>query len=148
MRVLGIEIAGSDIRWGILKGDNKSGIIESIDPPKLTFPVSGADEADNLVTLLGQVRTILTTMKPDRVGIIRAVSGTSVKRAKVECVVELACKEAKVGCTLLSPNTIAAAKKTGVAKVTGVSFEQAFGTPQFSYLSQALYCAWSVLNGS
>ena len=148
MRVIGIEIAGSEIRWAILDGDNKTGSIDGVEPPKLTLPVSGSDEADNLITLRDQVRTALTAKKPDSVAIIRADKGTSVMRAKMECIVQLAAKEAKVPCKLISPLTVDAAKKRKIQNVTGTTFEGAYGKPQFSYLIPALYCAWSVLNGS
>ncbi len=148
MKVIGIQVAASELRWAILEGNNKSGHIEIIEPSKLLLPVSGADEADNLITLYDQVRTVLTARKSDTVAVIRADKGCSVIRAKIECIIQLAAKEAKVPCKLLSALTINAAKKKKIENITGTTFEGAYGKAQPGYIKDALYCAWSVLNGS
>ncbi|MCU1332042.1 MAG: hypothetical protein JWM08_1034 [Candidatus Angelobacter sp.] len=146
MRVMGIEVTGSDTVWAILSCSSKCGTIETSKPPKIPLPVLGSSEIDNLSTLRAQVRDLLISKHIDAVGVIRADPGCSVIRAKIECIVQFAAKEASVTCTLLSIQTVIAAEKRGFAKVAEKSFGDAFGNISPSYLKKSLYCAWSVMN--
>ena len=147
MKVMGIEVAGSDTIWAILVGTKSGGTIEMTTPAKLPLPVSGSGEIENLIALRGQIQDLLISRHVDAVGVVRADHSSSVVRAKIECMIQLAAKEANIPCYLVSVQTVIAAQKRKVVQVTGTSFEQAFGKIQPGYVNRALHCAWSVLNG-
>lgn len=145
MRVLGIEVSGSDSSLVILDGTAKACTIRLLSPSKLRFPAAG-DEIDRLIALKKQIHEILQLESVERVGVIRADQNSSPIRAKVECLIQLASKEASVPCDLVAAQTVAAADKRKVGLVAGPEIEQKLRQVNPAYLRKAAHCAWSVLN--
>jgi len=146
MRILGVEIASTEIRWVIVEGNKQAGKLTKLPNNKLELPKSGKDQCDNLILLKKQVIAELQQNPVDIVAVVRADDGCSPVRAKIECIVQLSAAECNVKCELVAYQTIAAAEKTKIAKCTGSSLENAFGTPSPAYLRKAVICAWTALN--
>jgi hypothetical protein len=145
MRVLGVEISGSDTRLVILDGTAEDFNIAFPSPSKLRLPAAGP-EADQLIAFKKQMHEVLKSNQAECLGIIRADFGTSPIRAKVECMIQVASSEASIPCTLVAPQTVAAAEKRKVNAVAGPGLDLAIQGISPGYLRKAAYCAWSVLN--
>ncbi|MFA4943391.1 MAG: DUF3010 family protein [Lentisphaeria bacterium] len=148
MRVLGVDIHASDLVWVILDGTASGGRAENLDVPKQPFPQSENDDAGNLLRLKDIVHAVIRDKKIEKVAVLRAVDkGCSVSRCKMECVVQLAAKQASVPCLLVAPQTVASKQKK-FAGTAGATMEAAFwgGKPiALKYVERATYCAWSVM---
>ena len=145
MRALGVEISGSDSVLIILDGTAQDFKIEIVSPSKLPLPAAGP-QVDQLIALKKQMHEVLKSNQVECVGIVRADPGTSPIRAKVECMIQVASSEASIPCSLVPPQTVAAAEKRKVNTVAGTNFDQALSAISPGYLRKAAYCAWSVLN--
>jgi len=145
MRALGIEISGSESSLIILDGTAKDCKIELLSPSKLRLPAAG-EEVDKLIALKKQMHEVMKSNQVGCVGVIRADRESSVMRAKVECMIQIAAKEASIPCTLVPAQTVAAAEKRKVNAVAGEPIEQAFHQISPAYLRKAVHCAWSLLN--
>lgn len=148
MRVLGVDIHASDLVWVILDGTSKSGKAEGLDTPKQPFPQSETEEAGNLLRLKDIVHAVIRDKKVDKLAVLRATdSSCSVSRCKMECMVQLAAKQAGVPCSLVATQTVASKQKKFVS-VTGATMEVAFWAGAQidpKYLERATYCAWSIM---
>ncbi len=148
MRVIGADIQSTEISWILLDGTANGGTAVLLDPKKHPLPTACEEQVDNLLQLQQTLRAALATIKPDLVAIIRADMTCSSVRAKVECILQIAAKEAQVKCVLIAAQTVGHAKNTKVLKATGKSLESLFfnGQPiDPKYLARAAYCAWSAM---
>lgn len=145
MRALGIEIAGSNTQLIILDGTAKVCKIEFLTPAKLPLPPD-SEEVNRLLAMKKQVYDVLKSKLVEGAGIIRADSGSSPLRAKVECVIQLAAADASVPCKLVAAQTVAAAQKRRVGEVAGIAMHQVLEQVSPGYLRKAAFCAWCVLN--
>jgi Protein of unknown function (DUF3010) len=146
MRVLGIDIQGADVIAIIVDGTRTDGVIEKIEPTRLSFPQIGPDEADNLLLFENQLVAVISQAKPDCVAIIKAVGGmysSSPIKVKIECLVQLAAKRNNVRCELLTSQSVSKAQKT-TAK-DGENLKMAIEGLDPKYAQRAAYCAWGVL---
>jgi hypothetical protein len=149
MRVLGIEIISADPCWVVLDGSDTAGSLEIIEPSKQRLPTSEEDEVGNLLQLKQVVTNILRHNRIEEVGLIRAGKMCTPLRCKVEFNIQCACKELGLPCVLVAPQTVDAARKRKVQKVTGSSLIEIYnGGNEIDpkYLEKPAYCAWSVLN--
>ncbi len=151
MRVLGIEIDSADLNWVILDGTNTAGTLQKIEPSKQKLPTSEEDEVGNLLQLKQLVANGIRHNGVEKVGIIRAGKMCTPLRCKVEFIIQCACKELGLPCVLVAPQTVDAARKRKVQKVTGSSLVEIYnGGNEIDpkYLEKAAHCAWSVLNAN
>jgi hypothetical protein len=147
MRALGVEISGSVSLLVILDGAARDCKIELLSPSKLPLPAAG-EEVDKLIALKKQMHEVLKSNHVESVGVIRADPGCSVMRAKVECMIQIAAKEASIPCSLVPAQTVATADKRKVKAVAGDAIEQVLQQISPAYLRKAAHCAWSVLNAN
>lgn len=147
MRVLGIDIAGSDSLFVILDGTAEDFKIQTVSPSRLQLPVAGP-EVSRLIALKKQMHEVLKTNGVESVAVIKAGRGTSPIRAKVECVIQIASSEVSIPCTLVAVQTVTAAEKRKVNTVAGPLLDETLRAIKPGYLRKATYCAWSVLNAS
>jgi Holliday junction resolvasome RuvABC endonuclease subunit len=140
MRVLGIEIAGSNTQLIILDGTNTVCKIEFLNPSKLPLPPD-SEEVNRLSALKKQVYEVLKSKQVESAGIIRADPGSSPLRARIECVIQLAAADASVPCKLVAAQTAAAAHRGA-----GNPVHQVLEQVSPGYLRKAAFCAWCVLN--
>ena len=145
MRVLGIEISGSDTLLVVLDGTAKDFIVQLLSPPRLRLPAAGP-EVDQLLALKKQIQVVLSSNRVESVAVIKAGHGTSPIRAKVECMIQIASSEISIPCALIAPQTVTAAEKRKVNAVAGPHLEQILRAISPGYLRGAAHCAWSVLN--
>lgn len=146
MRVLGIDIQAADVIAVIIEGTQTDGLIEKLEPTRISFPQIGPDEADNLLLFENQLVTIIGQSKPECVGIIKAVAGmysASPIKVKIECLVQLAAKRNNIQCELLSAQSISKAQKRATKE--GENLKKAIEALDPKYAQRAAYCAWSVL---
>lgn len=151
MRVLGIEIISADPCWVVLDGSDTAGVLEIIEPSRQRLPTSEEDEVGNLLQLKQLVANTLRHNRIEKIGVIRAGKMCTPLRCKVEFNIQWACKELGLPCVLVAPQTIDAARKRKVQKVTGSSLIEIYnGGDEIDprYLEKAAYCAWSVLNAN
>lgn len=146
MRVLGVEISGSESRLVILDGTAEECRIEHLPVPKLPLPPD-SEQVDSLIALKKQIFSLLKSQEIELVSVIRADAGCSPIRAKVECMIQMAAVDAAIPCTLVAPQTVVAAEKRKVADVAAVNLQEALRQITPGYLRKAAYCAWSVING-
>ncbi len=148
MRVIGIDIHASDLAWVILDGTSTSGKAENLGVPKQPLPQAESDEAGNLLRLRDIVHAVLREKKVEMVAVLRAADNScSVSRCKMECMVQLAAKQANVPCRLVAPQMVTSKQKK-FTNTTGATMEAAFwGGAQIApkYVERATYCAWSVM---
>jgi hypothetical protein len=145
MRVLGIDIGGSDSLLVVLDGTAKEFKAQPLSPSRLRLPAAGP-EVDQLIALKKQMHEVLKSNGVESVAVIKAGHGTSPMRAKVECVIQIASSEVSVPCTLVAAQTVTAAEKRRVNAVAGPHLDQTLRAIKPGYLRRAAYCAWSVLN--
>ena len=146
MRVLGIEVAGSDTLLVILDGTPTAFRIELLSPSRLLLPAD-PEPINRLIALKKQIYDLLKSTGVQYIGVIRADVGCSTTRAKVECVIQMAALEAGTRCTLIPSQTVAAAEKRKVNEIAGEELENTLTEVRPGYLRKAAYCAWSVING-
>ena len=115
MRVLGIEIAGSNVQMILLKGTAKIFTIDILSPSKLPLPPD-PEEVNRLLALKKQVYDLLKSNSVESIGIIRADPGSSPLRAKVECVIQLAAADASVPCKLVAGGEPALSLPKGISR--------------------------------
>lgn len=153
MRVLGIDIASTTLRWVGLDGVKATGAVFLLSTNSLELPQTHANEAENYQELRGLISTNLQPLQLDAVAVVRAAAAgraasPSVERVKCELVVQFACLDLGIPCHLVHAATISAAAKRGVARTTGSDLNTAFngGAPiSPAYLDRAAHCAWTVL---
>jgi hypothetical protein len=145
MRTLGIEIKGSDTLPVILDGTPEDGKIELLSPSKWPLPPD-PEQINQLFALKKQVQGLLTSKKIESVGVVRADDGCSTIRAKIECIIQLAARDAGVPCRLVSALTVAAVEKRKLKEIAASTLQQALEQINPGYLRKAAYCAWSVIN--
>jgi hypothetical protein len=145
MRVLGIEIAGSNVQMILLKGTAKIFTIDILSPSKLPLPPD-PEEVNRLLALKKQVYDLLKSNSVESIGIIRADPGSSPLRAKVECVIQLAAADASVPCKLVAAQTASAALKRKIGDLAGDACLQLVQQLAPAYLRKAALCAWCVHN--
>jgi hypothetical protein len=148
MRIVGIDIGGAELQWLGLDGSPRGGTIFLLARNKLPMPTTHGSDFENLCELKNLVAVNLRSAHLDGVAIVRAGKDSSPLRAKCEFVVEMACHDLNVPCTLVAPQTIAAAEKRKIVLAAGMTFEAAFnaGAPiNPKYLHRAACCAWTVL---
>ena len=151
MRVLGIEIISADPCWVVVDGSDTAGSLEIIEPSRQRLPTSQEDEVGNLLQLKQVVTNILRHNRIEKVGLIRAGKMCTPLRCKVEFNIQCACKELGLPCVLVAPQTVDAARKRKVQKVTRSSLIEIYnGGNEIDpkYLEKPAYCAWSVLNAN
>lgn len=151
MRTLGIDIVSSDLHWIILDGTRTGGSCELLPRSTVSLPQSAPDTIGNLLLLKDYISTVLKDKTVEAVGVIRADSGSSPLRAKIECMVEYASKDANIPCDTIPVQTVRAAEARKVVQVAGRTLEQAFFAGNGihpKYLTKAAYCAWSIINAS
>ena len=149
MRVLGIEIVSGDLHWIILDGDKNGGTFEFLDSNSHPLPQADTDECGNLLALSQVVRNHIQARAIEQVGVIRADNGCSTLRAKVEFAIQIACREAKIPCSLIAIQTVRTAEDRKVAQVAGHSLWEIYHTGQEirpKYLAKPAFTAWCVLN--
>jgi hypothetical protein len=146
VRVLGIEIAGSDSLLIVLAGTARDCQIEPIMPSRLPLPPD-PEQVNRLVALKRQIYDVLKSTRVECIGVIRADAGCSPLRAKVESMIQIAAVDAAIPCMLVAPQTVAAAEKRKVNDCAGPDTQKALREISPRYLSKAAYCAWSVING-
>ena len=145
MRALGIEIRASDTLLVILDGASTDCNIELLTPSRWSLPPD-TEQVNQLVALKKQVHSVLISKQIEAIGVIRADDGCSPIRAKVECVIQLAAKDAAIPCTLVPAQTVSAIEKRKIKEIAGLNLQEALEQISPGYLSKAAYCAWSVLN--
>jgi hypothetical protein len=145
MRALGIEVSGSNSQCAILDGTAEDCKIESVSPARLPLPPD-PEEVNRLTSLRKQIHDLIKSSRVDVVGVIRADPGCSPIRAKVECMIQLAARDASVPCTLVAAQTVAAAEKRKVGSIAGPDLENSLRQIKPSYLRKAAHCAWSIIN--
>ena len=148
MRIVGIDIGGTELHWIGLDGSPRRGTVFLLSRNKLPMPTTHGSDFENLCELKNLVAVNLQTAAPDGVAILRAGKDSSPMRVKCEFVVELACRDLIVPCTLVAPQTVAAAEKRKIAQAAGMSFEAAFNSGAQidpKYLQRAACCAWTAL---
>lgn len=148
MRILGIDISGTDIQWVGLDGTPRGGSIILMERNKLPMPSTHSSDFKNLCELRRLVAVNLQSANLDGVAIVRAGKDSSPMRTKCEFVVELACHDLDLACTLVAPQTVAAAEKRKIALAAGMAFEAAFNSGasiEPRYLHRAACCAWTAL---
>jgi len=149
MRVLGIDIQVATVIAVVVDGTGTDGVIEKMEPTRLSFPQIGPDEADNLLLFEDQLVALIGQAKPDCVGIIKAVAGmysSSPIKVKIECLVQLAAKRNNVRCEMLSSQSVTKAQNTTVKD--GENLKKAIEEIEPKYAQRAAYCAWSVLRAA
>jgi hypothetical protein len=146
MRVLGVEVSGSESRLVILDGTAEECLIELLPASKLPLPPD-SEQVKSLIALKNQIYGLLKSKHVECVGVIRADGGCSPIRAKVECVIQMAAADAVIPCTLVAPQTVAAAEKRKVSDVAGANLQEALRQISPAYLRKAAYCGWTVING-
>lgn len=129
----------------ILDGTEKVFKIEPLIPSKLPLPAD-PEEVNRLIALKRQIYDLLKSNLIDRAGVIRADVGSSPLRAKVECVIQLAAREASVPCKLIAAQTASAAGKRKIGAVAGADLLKAVLQINPGYLRKAALCAWCMLN--
>lgn len=147
--MLGVDIQKADVIAVVIDGTHTDGVIEKLDPTRISFPQIGPDEADNLLLFENQLVNIIGQSKPECVGIIKATAGmysASPIKVKIECLVQLAAKRNNVQCELLPPQRISMAQKK-TAK-DGENLKKAIDSLDPKYAQRAAYCAWSVLRAN
>ena len=88
---IGIEIAGSEIRWtGVSQEENGTLTVSQMPDNKVPMPTASASPGANLQTLVDLVRAYLSGATPDYVAIVRADHNSGVDRAKMEAALQLA----------------------------------------------------------
>lgn len=151
MRVLGVEIAGKDIKWIIVDGDSISGKIEYMPNHKIPLPQSGATPGHNYSILLKLLKDLIENANVGAVGVIKASNDSGVERAKIEGIFELACVELNIDIDLIHILTINNCKEKKFPDKVGDTLENSYNngvciSPK--YLTKSFYCAWShILNG-
>jgi hypothetical protein len=150
MRVLGIEVSGTSIRWIVVDGSSTQGRWEFLDTNTVSLPSAGACAAENYKLLQHILTSMISDLKLDMVAVIRADQNSGIDRVKVEVVVEYACLEAGVPCKLIHVNSIVHAQKSKFHQVVKATPATAYGggtdlAPK--YLLRAFYCAWKAING-
>lgn len=148
LRVLGIDIASSEIRWIGIEGTSTNGILLPQSSNSVPLPTAEKTELKNLLRLKELIAARLSSGNFQKVGIVRADRSASSIRVKCELIIEIACDEVGIDCELLSTATISAADKRKIAAKTGSSFEEAFNNGDDispKYLRRAAVCAWCVL---
>jgi hypothetical protein len=144
MRVLGIDIQGSNIIAIVVDGTRTDGVIER--PTRLPFPQVGPDEADNLLLFENQLVAMIGQSKTDCVGIIKSAKGmysASPIKVKIECLVQLAAKRNDVRSELRTSQSVSKAQKT--APKDRENLKSAIEKLEPRYAQRAAYCAWGVL---
>ena len=147
MRILGIDIQGSDVIAVILDSAQGNVIIEKVEPTRLPLPQVGPEEGDNLLLFQNQLTTTISAAKVDCVAVVKAAGGAysaSPIKAKIECLVQLAAKRNKLPCEQVAPQTASKLEKRP-PKGSG-SIQNTISGFQPKYAQRAAYCAWSALN--
>lgn len=150
MRVLGVEIAGTDTRWIIVDGDDRTGNIEHMSNDKVGFPRSAKTPAENYQVLQQIFANNIRAAQVDCVAVIRADQNSGVNRSKIECLLEMACRDADVTCSLFHANSIASVIKNIFPRVVGAAVRASHGSGKDiepKYLERAFYCAWRRIHG-
>lgn len=152
MRVIGIELTASELKWVLLDGQRKQGSLEYMESNKLPFPKIGKTFTENLVALKSQVLLVMKSLQPQCIAIIKAQNGglysSSVERIKMEGVLELAALELDIQCCLVSGKTVDDAEKKKFFTTTSTTIEQAFCDGKAiapKYLRRAAFAAWTCL---
>lgn len=145
MRVLGIEIAGSDTLVVVLKGTADDCSIELLTQSRLQCPASG-EEVDRLIAFRRQMHDLLQSKSVEIVAIVRADRSSSVIRAKLECMIQLASHDRNTPCMLVAAQTVSAAEKRKVEHVAGVEVARSLRGIRPAYLKKAIHCAWSCMH--
>lgn len=151
MKVLGIEIVSGDLKWIILDGDKNGGVFEFLSDNSYPLPTVDNDDCGNLLALSQAVKNHIQAKRIERVAIIRADKGCSVLRAKVEFSIQIACREAKIPCSLISIATVRTAENRKVTQVTGNSLWDIYNNRkeiQPKYLTKPAFTAWCALNAN
>lgn len=147
MRVLGIDIQKSDVIAVVLDGTKKDGVIEKVEPSRISFPQIGPDESDNLFLFENQLVAIISQSRVECVAIIKAVGGmysASPIKVKIECLVQLAAKRNNVPCEMRSSQSVSKEQQT--AAKDEETLKKAIEILEPKYAQRAAYCAWSVLH--
>ena len=121
MRVLGIEVAGSDTLLVILDGTPTAFRIELLSPSRLLLPAD-PEPINRLIALKKQIYDLLKSTGVQYIGVIRADVGCSTTRAKVECVIQMAALEAENQVHSIPSQTVAAAKSGRSTKLPARSY--------------------------
>ncbi len=151
MRILGVEIKGDCAHWIILDGNNMNWNIDLMEKNKLDLPKSENSPIENLIALKQLVFNTFQNKNIDEVRIIRAdAHSASVIRIKIECMLQMACSELRINCSLIACQTITAIEKRKFLKVTGRNSSEVLNAsqPLPQYLYRAALCAWSGLDGN
>jgi Protein of unknown function (DUF3010) len=146
MRVLGVDIQAADVIAVSIEGTHRDGVIEKLDPTRISFPQIGPDEAENLLLFENQLVTIIGQCKAECVAIIKATAGmysASPIKVKIECLVQLAAKRNNVQCELVPAQRITTMQKRAAKE--GENLKKAIEALDPKYAQRAAYCAWSVL---
>lgn len=146
MKVLGIEIQGSDTIVVTLSGTKAACTLLVPTRARIALPRAGNAEIKNLLLLKEHVRNLIHTLSCERVAYIAADASASVMRAKLECMVQLAADEQNVISVAVPWQGVAADQKRRVENTTGHSLEDLVGGIKPKYLTKAVYCAWSQLS--
>lgn len=149
MKVIGVEISGSSIKWVAIEGTNKAGSLVVLQRKTMEVPCSEVSSIKNLLLLRDNLRNELRVNHAELVGIIRADSNSGVERVKSEVMLEQACNELEIECHLFHANTIRNAQKKKVVEVAGNTLEIIYNNGNAinpKYLTNAAYCAWCTLN--
>lgn len=147
MRVLGIVLSSTEVRWAILGGRSSAPklVTESGQMQKLP-----ADESEGhaLLALRRWFATFLNEVDVDRISILKAgrsqKGNTSSSRIKAEGVIQLAAAEEGVSADLVAPQTLRAKEKKFEA-IVGARPEEALngGAPfKPSKWRDAVLVAW------
>jgi len=141
--------AGTVIFEAVSSVAHKSGSLEIVEPSKQRLPTSEADEIGNLLQLKQLVTNTLRNNRIEKIGLIRAGKQCSPLRCKVEFIIQYACKDLRLPCLLVAPQTIHAVRERKIQQVTGRSLIEIYNEGRAidpRYLEKAAYCAWGVLN--
>ena len=150
MRVVGVEIAKTDVHWLLLDGAVSSGSIVHMSSDKLELPKSEASAVENYLTLKNLILADIAKAQPGKVTVIKATRYASVDRAKIELLFQLACHEINIPCELIHPVTISTIMKKKFVLIVGQTPEDAFnGGAEISpkHLIKPFYCAWKGIHG-
>lgn len=149
MRYLGVDISAKQISWIILETSNGDKSVVLLPKNKLGLPKKYEDELDNMLELRNLIYNTIREYEIDKVSIVKATESSSIMRAKIEVMAQLASKDADVPCRLVHPQTIVFAKKgQGFAKELDSIEDVYFGGHDIKpkYLEKAAYAAWAVSN--
>jgi hypothetical protein len=146
MKVLGIEVKGSDTIVVLLSGSRSDCTLTVPENAKLALPKAAGTEVENLLLLKEQLRNVIRYLTCDCVAYVAANDSSCVIRAKIECMLQLAAHEEGIPSHGVAAQSVAADQNRRVEKETGQTLDSLVHGIKPAYVTRAAHCAWSKLD--